>query len=385
MTILTFTGHYIPGCKAGGPIRSLANLVECLGDEFEFRIITSDRDGGDTEPYPGIPRNQWVSVGRAQVMYLSPGRRRLSALARLIRATPHDVLYLNSFFSDAFTIRPLLLRRLGLAPRAPTIVAPRGEFGCGALSVKARKKRAYRAVAKVLGLCSGVTWQASSAAEEGEIRRIMGPRVPIAVGPDVFVVPTGDSQSAAPRVSQGAVRLVTVSRISPVKNLHWLSQALQGVQGEVSLDLYGRVSDPDYWALCQRAFEGLPDNVTITYRGPVDHSDVPGILARYDLFVLPTLGENFGHAIAEALAVGCPVLISDQTPWHGLSEAKAGWDLPLDNPAAFAESVQRIIDMPDAEHAEWRRGAREYIAHHSLVTQAVEANRELFALAVRSG
>ena len=50
-TILTITHYFQPGYKAGGPIRSLANFVEWLSGEFEIKIITSDRDLGDTQPY----------------------------------------------------------------------------------------------------------------------------------------------------------------------------------------------------------------------------------------------------------------------------------------------------------------------------------------------
>ena len=44
--ILSFAGHYLPGYKAGGPIRSIANMVDQLGDEFDFRIVAGDRDLG---------------------------------------------------------------------------------------------------------------------------------------------------------------------------------------------------------------------------------------------------------------------------------------------------------------------------------------------------
>ena len=58
-------------------------------------------------------------------------------------------------------------------------------------------------------------------------------------------------------------------------------------------------------------------------------------------FFFPTLGENYGHVIYEALDSGCPVLISDQTPWRGLSEVGAGWDLPLDKPDLFRQACKR--------------------------------------------
>src|SRR5215813_4412202 len=60
--VLVFADYYLPGFKAGGPIRTLANIMEQLGDEFEFRIVTRDRDYGDRSPYPGILTNCWQAI-----------------------------------------------------------------------------------------------------------------------------------------------------------------------------------------------------------------------------------------------------------------------------------------------------------------------------------
>ena len=95
--VLTFCGHYLPGYKSGGPVRSIANMVNILSDEISFSIVTSDRDLLDRMPYPGIKVDSWNSVGKAQVYYCSPENRSIRSFSRLINATPHDILYLNSF------------------------------------------------------------------------------------------------------------------------------------------------------------------------------------------------------------------------------------------------------------------------------------------------
>ena len=64
-TILAFNLFYLPGYRAGGPIRTLANMVDRLSDDFAFRIITQDRDAGEREPYADVARDSWVlSAGR---------------------------------------------------------------------------------------------------------------------------------------------------------------------------------------------------------------------------------------------------------------------------------------------------------------------------------
>jgi len=82
--IFTTIGSYLPGYKAGGPIRSVANLIDALGDDFEFRVVTSDRDLGEDKAYDGIVKGSWQSVGKANVRYLSPADMHLVSWYRLL-------------------------------------------------------------------------------------------------------------------------------------------------------------------------------------------------------------------------------------------------------------------------------------------------------------
>ena len=182
--VLAFLPAYLPGFKYGGPVRTLASMVEWLGDEIGFRIVTSDRDLGDAEPYRGIRLGVWQAVGKSQVLYLAPEELTLLRMRSIIRATPHDAMYLNSFFAPTFTIGPLLLRRLGAIPKRPVIIAPRGEFLPSALRLKRYKKRPYLAVVRPAGLYAGVTWHASSEAEAARIREWVGADTEVVVLPN---------------------------------------------------------------------------------------------------------------------------------------------------------------------------------------------------------
>ena len=105
--ILAFVGNYLPGYKAGGILRITVNTVDHLCDEFEFKIVTRDRDVGDDKPYLDIKLNQWQPVGNAMVYYLPPQSSTVKDILNLIVRTPHHMLYLNSFF-DPLTIKVLL-------------------------------------------------------------------------------------------------------------------------------------------------------------------------------------------------------------------------------------------------------------------------------------
>ena len=98
--ILCFVDYYLPGYKAGGPIRSIANLVEHLGNEFEFRIICKDRDMLDIKSYANVNIDTWNAVGKAKVYYASKKTLTFKGIKKILDETEYDLLYLNSFFSS---------------------------------------------------------------------------------------------------------------------------------------------------------------------------------------------------------------------------------------------------------------------------------------------
>ena len=374
--ILVLTGCYLPGFRGGGPLRTIFNAVNSLHGDFDFHILTADRDLGDAAPYLGIDGAVWHTVGHAQVRYLSPAEQRPADLWRVIAQTDHDLLYLNSFFSPRFTIGPLLGRRLGRLPRRPVLLAPRGEFSSGALGLKRLKKRAYIRLAKAVGLYRGVIWQATSPHEENDIRRVMGAGVRIRLAVDIACPPA--SLELSPRQGGAPLRIVFLSRISRMKNLQRAIEMLRGVQSPVVFDVYGPAEDAAYWAACQQAAKGLPPHVQFNYRGALYPAQVPETLAGYDLFYLPTLGENFGHVIAEALGCGLPVLISDQTPWRDLAAKRLGWDLPLADADAFAACIDECSRLPATDYDAWRQHIRAWALANIGNDEAVDQNRQLF-------
>lgn len=100
-------------------------------------------------------------------------------------------------------------------------------------------------------------------------------------------------------------------------------------------------------------------------------------LSAYDLFLLPTLGENYGHVIHEALLAGCPVLISNRTPWRNLEALGIGWDLPLEDPEQFRTVLQYCLDMDSATYRPLSQRAYQYGANISSDATILEQNRQM--------
>jgi glycosyltransferase involved in cell wall biosynthesis len=379
LRILTVTGRYLPGYKAGGPIRAIANLVEWLGDEFEFYILTADRDMSDRRAYPVVVPGEWQSVGKACVRYLTPREMRWWHWRRWLNEVDYDVLYLNSFFSPS-TRAILGLRWLGLIPRKPTIVAPRGEFSPGALALKYQKKRPYVWWAQRAQLYAGLIWQATSESERAEIRAGFG-----AMAKQIEVVPNLPNRESRSPLSfehrfkrAGTAQVVFLSRIARKKNLDFALQVLRGSTGQIEFNIYGPIEDNAYWSECEALAQELPANVKARYCGEVRPSDVEGIFSRHHLFLFPTRGENFGHVILESLQAGCPVLTSDQTPWRGLNKKLAGWDIALAEPDQYSRALNAVVAMDMTLFEAWAQGARavggEFVANPALL----EANRRFF-------
>jgi len=67
--VLIMAGYYLPSVKGGGPIQSIKNLVDNLGDSVEFYILAADRDLGDEKPFNDIIVGKWTKVDKAQVYY----------------------------------------------------------------------------------------------------------------------------------------------------------------------------------------------------------------------------------------------------------------------------------------------------------------------------
>ena len=169
----------------------------------------------------------------------------------------------------------------------------------------------------------------------------------------------------------GELRLVSMARIAVEKNTLFAIERLRRSAGDITFDLYGPIYDAAYWEQCQQAIAALPPNVRVRHMGVVDPEQVPALLAGYHALFMPSQGENFGHAMAEALATGLPLLISDRTPWRGLAEQRAGWDLPLEDPAAFEQAVDRLARADQATYDAWSEGAfvlgARYLDDHATV------------------
>lgn len=120
--IAVITPYYLPAYRGGGPIRSIAAMVEQHSPRLRFWVLTSDRDWGEADPLP-VNTDAWTTVGGAQVRYLSPRHRPIRLLRQLRRLKP-DILYLNGLFPAVWSILPSAMAAAGALPVGSLVIAP---------------------------------------------------------------------------------------------------------------------------------------------------------------------------------------------------------------------------------------------------------------------
>ena len=353
--ILIITGRYLPGYKDGGPVRTIKNLTDYLGNEYNFKILAADRDHRDLAPYPGIKINDWNRVGNAEVFYVSKGKFSFKSITT--QAKHADLVYVCGCFND-YSFITLFANRIGQI-KVPVVVAAMGLFSPLEFKRKYIKKKLYTVALNKLGFFKTVFWSATSEMEINEIlQQVDASREQFYIAQDL---PRQiDLKHFNKRKTQNQLEVVWISRISRKKNLIGAIDILMRVKCRVHFTILGPEHDSEYWRSCQNRLKELPSNVLWEYKGDIDTEKVIQTLINYHVFLFPTLGENYGHVIHEALCAGCPCVISDKTPWHELEEYQAGYVLPLDQKDRFAAAIDHYAEMTEKEFQQVSTAAYAY-------------------------
>jgi glycosyltransferase involved in cell wall biosynthesis len=164
-------------------------------------------------------------------------------------------------------------------------------------------------------------------AEAGNLRRL-GLGVPISTIPNGIDVP--ESPQAAKRELQGKIgtgpkTALFLGRIYPVKGLPMLVEAWARV---LPVGWRLRIAGPDEAGHQKQVEKAVSDGGlggVISFVGSVDPQKKDDLFCDADLFISPTYSENFGMAIAEALAHGVPVLTTTGAPWSIVQQIGCGW------------------------------------------------------------
>ncbi len=338
--ILIFIDWYKPGFKAGGPIRSISNLVSQLIHEYDFYIVTRDTDYLETTPYSTIKTNEWNKIDNAQVYYLSAENTNKTTIKKLIKEVNPTFVYCNSLYSPKFTLTPI---RIAKKLNIKTVLAVRGMLSEGSLSVKSHKKKIFLGLIKTIGLFNKTTFHATSLGEKNDLIKNFGKNIKVVVAQNL---PENKNIVYIPKQKKtNQLKMTFVGRVAPEKNTLFAIEVLRNCKQNIQLDIYGPVYNQDYFEQCKTAINQLPTNIVVNYNGVLNHDLLDETLKKYHVIYLPSTGENFGHSIIEGMTNSCIPVISNKTPWQNLEQQKVGFDIDLTKPNKFTEMIDNLAKM----------------------------------------
>lgn len=346
-------GGFFPGKNFGGPPVSVNNFCSLM-EEYDCYIVTRNHDMGSKEIYSDI-NNGWNERINCKVLYLDDKEYRYKKFKEVIEEINPNIIYLQGLFQSC--IIPCLI--LAKKYKIPLVLAPRGELCEGAMKKK-YKKIPYIIFLRIFRLLDNISFQSTSKDETDAIRRWLKVRTDrIDLLTNIPSIPLYDKSKTYKK--QGEANFIFLSRIVSKKNLLAVIEYMFHVSGNVRLDIYGTIEDKEYWNECKKKINMLPDNINVEYKGIVNHDQVHDTFKKYDAFIFPTLSENFGHVIVEALMVGCPVIISDQTPWSDVANVDGGWSIPIEKEEKYIQAIQEIIDADKEKEDTYKDNIRTYV------------------------
>lgn len=336
MKVLIIMGGFFPGEKYGGPPVSVDNFCTLMSG-YDKYILTLNHDLFEKREYENIQYG-WNDRGNSKVLYIKDSEYNKSYFCSIIKDIKPDVLYLQSLYQSC--VLPCL--QIAKKYRIKVLLAPRGELCSGALKLKKCKKLFYIWIINKLNLVKNIHFQSTSDEETKAIKKWMhADEKHIHRLDNIPSLPIQEYPRREKVAGEG--KFLFLSRIHPKKNLLSAIKFFYAIEGNVVFDIYGPIENEIYWNECQNEIHKLPEQIKVKYRGIVPHEKIHEVVSQYDALLFPTLSENYGHVIAESLAVGTPVIISDQTPWGDLEINHAGWGIPLENTLKFKQCIERII------------------------------------------
>lgn len=374
--ILIFIDWFLPGYKAGGPIQSMANFVSHFGKEFEISIATSNKDLGAEFPYPDIEPNVWLQKENYRIKYIDKKKLNSATYQQLLTEEKYDTVYFNSLFSVYFALLPLWF---AVRYKMRVVLAPRGMLGAGALKLSKRKKQVVLWLLKLTGIPKKIVWQGTAASEIAEIKQCFGANVHTHLAPNLSAKMA--DMHIQKEKQENSLKLFFLSRISVKKNLIGALNYLKEVnkQYQITFTIIGPIGEENYWKECELLIQQLPKHITVNIVGAIPNLELPKLLKEQHVLLLPTFHENFGHVILEAFQQGCPVILSDQTPWEQLKEQQIGYDIPLKQPKDFIAAITTFAKMNEEEYQQWSENAFNFAKKFCNSEAIIEANRSLFS------
>lgn len=357
--------------RHGGPSKSVLALSHALGALGQDVSLLSTHPDPTPRLISSTVQANVFRRGTPQAFCPSP------QLRRHLGSQTFDLVHHHSLW-----LRTLhYAHRSAQKSRVPLVISPRGMMSPWAWQHHGWRKQLVRHLVHPGAFEAAAGWHATSPAEAAEIRS-HGFSQPICIAPNGVTLPT-DAERTAAATHWRTMCPETATRPTALfySRLHRKKRVLE------LIDLW-LAHAPAEWLLL---VVGMPEEYTAAQledyvlrnsgAGRIRAFDGAGAPPPYpvaSLFLLPSHSENFGMVIAEAMAHGLPVLVTDSTPWATVNQHDAGWCVPWDNfPATLKHALAETENERTARGAAGRALVARDFAWEKSAATLLQFYREL--------
>ena len=362
--------------KYGGPTYSIP--IQCIGTQrlgcqMSFVVYESSK-----------PFEERLNIEGVKMIHLPNPNNKLqhswaTNLRRYLGSCKNmpDILHFHGVWMPS----NLCIARFGWKKHIPYVINPRGDTEIARINYNKFKKIKKYIAWHLYGkkIVDNAACIITTSMQERTSIRILGSKVPIAI------IPNGIELDAFPKDVQhlhGEKKiLLFLSRINPIKGIEYLIEAWNRLPIQLRIDwelhIAGNSDPEDYLHSLEDKVKKLKLQNSIRFVGAITGEAKMRKYQDSNLFVLPTLNENFGNVIAEAMMCECPVITTKNAPWSCLTEDKCGWwiDLSVDN---LVRTLSEAMSLTDEERHELGRKSRQCIINRYSAESVAKKTFKLY-------
>lgn len=377
--------HVIGGVawRYGGTTSTVLSMCEALIQKpgVQVELATTDADGRNGRLTPETAPKAPFPIHVFRRNY-SENWKFSFGLFRWLRdhAGDYDLIHVHALWSFATTAACWGAQRHGV----PYVVLPQGMLSPYSWRRSARLKQLYWNLLERRNLSRAARVIATSSGEHNEMARLgLSTRIddiPLGLADDAWNAPVRPQllQELCQRRNRGKPIVLYLSRLHPKKGLaDFLLPAFKALTCEAFLAIAGGPdsSAPEYAEHVEKEIKRMGLSDRVAFLGPVKQADRWALYDGADVFALPSRNENFGLVVTEAMARGCPVVVSEEThSSEHVRAAGAGIVVSL-NVQQLTAALESVLGNPSLRTDMGRRGgeyARRHLGWNSIADSVLD-------------